>query len=266
MRQRVITAVVALLLFVPLTVLGGPVFQGAVGILAIIGVYELFKMKGLQLLSLEGIIAAFGALVLVLPQDVWLFFLPAKSNSYILFYFCVMILLAVAVFSKNTYTFDEAAFPVLVSLYVGVGFQSFVLARGESLTIIMYALIVVWTTDIGAYMVGRRFGKNKLAPTVSPNKTVEGAIGGILSAVVLAGVFLFFYPIKDAFPYSRWVMLALTVGFSIVGQMGDLVESAYKRHYGVKDSGKILPGHGGILDRFDSLLFVFPVMHLLGLF
>ena len=268
MRQRVITAVVALLIFIPLTVMGGLVFQAASGILAIIGVYELFRMKGLQLASFEGIVAALGAVVLVLPAKEWLFFLPLKATSFTLFYFLVMLLLASAVFSHNTYTFDDVAFPILVSLYVGMGFQAFVLARGEgsNLSVIMYALIVVWSTDIGAYMFGRQFGQHKLAPTVSPNKTIEGSLGGILSAVVLAGLFLFFYPTKGAFVYNNWVMLALTVIFSVVGQLGDLVESAFKRHYDVKDSGKILPGHGGILDRFDSLLFVFPVMHLFGLF
>lgn len=268
MRQRVITAAVALAVFIPITYMGGFIFQGAAALLAVIGVYELFKMKGLELVSFEGVIAALGAVVLVLPKEEWFFFLPAKTTNLNLFYFLVMILLAAAIFSKNTYTLDEAAFPILISLYTGIGFQSLVLARGitGNLSIIIYALIVIWSTDIGAYLVGRKYGKHKLAPTISPNKTIEGAIGGILSAVVLAGLFLFLAPTKDIFPYNNWVMLALTVVFSIVGQLGDLVESAYKRHYGVKDSGTILPGHGGILDRFDSLLFVLPTMALFGIF
>lgn len=268
MKQRVITAVVALALFIPIIIYGGIAIQLTAGALAVVGVYELFKMRGLKLLSFEGIVASIGALTLVLPAKEWFFFLPDKSNSFMLFYLTVMILLCASVFSKNTYTLDEAAFPVLVSLYVGIGFRAFLLARGDgnNLTILMYGLLVVWTTDIGAYMIGRKIGKNKLAPAISPNKTIEGSVGGILCAVVFAAIFFFFYPVKDLFSYNIWVMLALTAVFSLVGQMGDLVESAYKRHYGVKDSGTILPGHGGILDRFDSLLFVFPVMHLLGLF
>jgi phosphatidate cytidylyltransferase len=107
-----------------------------------------------------------------------------------------------------------------------------------------------------------KFGKNKLAPHISPNKTIEGAIGGIICAVIVAVIYLLVWPMN----YSLLVMLPLTAVFSVVGQMGDLVQSAYKRHYGVKDSGNILPGHGGILDRFDSLLFVFPLMHLVGVF
>ena len=123
--------------------------------------------------------------------------------------------------------------------------------------------MIVWITDSGAYLIGRKLGKHKLAPHVSPNKTWEGSIGGSLVSVIVVGLYLVFSPVK--FAYSLPIMLLLTVVLSVGGQIGDLIESAFKRHYGVKDSGKILPGHGGILDRFDSLLFVLPLMHLFGL-
>ncbi len=96
-------------------------------------------------------------------------------------------------------------------------------------------------------------------PAISPNKTVEGAIGGILSAVIVAILFYFFTELQNRF--SLPVLLIISVILSIFGQVGDLVESALKRYYGVKDSGKLLPGHGGILDRVDSWLFVFPVLY-----
>lgn len=96
-------------------------------------------------------------------------------------------------------------------------------------------------------------------PAISPNKTVEGAIGGILSAVIVAILFYFFTELQNRFPLP--VLLIISVILSIFGQVGDLVESALKRYYGVKDSGKLLPGHGGILDRVDSWLFVFPVLY-----
>lgn len=99
-----------------------------------------------------------------------------------------------------------------------------------------------------------------------PNKTIEGALGGIAAAVVVAGLYLLAFPGKDYFGQGSAIMILLTVLFSIAGQFGDLVESAIKRHYGVKDSGNLLPGHGGILDRFDSMLFVFPIMYLFGVF
>lgn len=266
MRQRVITAVVALIIFIPIIWFGGYAIEIGAAVLAVIGVYELFRMKGLELASFEGVLSALGAVFLVLPKDHWFFFLPEKADNFILFYLTVMILLGGLVASKNMYTISQAGFPVIVSLYVGVGFQNFVSARHAGFVVLLYALFVVWATDIGAYMIGKRFGKHKLWPEVSPNKTIEGSLGGVLCAVIVAFLFLLVTPNKELFVYSTPVLLVMTVIFSIVGQFGDLVESSIKRHYNVKDSGTILPGHGGILDRFDSLLFVFPIMHLFGLF
>jgi phosphatidate cytidylyltransferase len=135
----------------------------------------------------------------------------------------------------------------------------------DGLNKVFFALCLVWATDIGAYMIGRQFGRRKLLPKVSPNKTVEGFVGGILSAVVVTIIFLIVDKSLLA-GYSFGMMLLLVVIFSIFSQFGDLVESAIKRHFGVKDSGKIIPGHGGILDRFDGMIFVFPIMHFFGLF
>lgn len=266
MRQRVITAVVALAVFLPIVYVGGIAVEVTGALLAVVGVYELFRMKDLNIISFEGILAALGAVILVLPKGRWFPFLPEQVNNDMLFYLIVMLLLGASVISKNMYTIDEAGFPVLVSLYTGVGFQNFVNARTEGLVVLIFGLFVVWATDIGAYMVGRKYGRNKLWPEISPNKTIEGAVGGIVSAVVVAAIFLILYPGVQYFGHETWLMIVFTVIFSVVGQFGDLVESAIKRHYDVKDSGNILPGHGGILDRFDSLLFVFPVMHLFGVF
>ncbi|WP_407855975.1 phosphatidate cytidylyltransferase [Enterococcus hailinensis] len=264
MRQRVITAVVALVIFIPILYVGGVVLEVAAAVLTGIGVYELFRMKGLAILSFEGVLSILGAVFLVLPAERWMPFLSGNNSNFLLFYLTVMIILGFSVVSKNTYTIDEAGFPVIVSLYVGVGFQNLVTARANSLAILLFAFFIVWSTDIGAYMVGRQIGKHKLWPEISPNKTTEGALGGIASAIVVAIIFFLVQP--AVFHYNLVTIILFTLIFSIVGQFGDLVESAIKRHYDVKDSGNILPGHGGILDRFDSMLFVFPMMHLLGLF
>ena len=115
--------------------------------------------------------------------------------------------------------------------------------------------------NIFAYTFGRKIGKHKLWPAISPNKTWEGTIAGIIMALVLSGVYMYFVPQE----YSMTTMLMIAFVLSIMGQMGDLIESAYKRYYKVKDSGNILPGHGGILDRFDSMLIVLPLLHIFGL-
>lgn len=124
------------------------------------------------------------------------------QTNFILFYVTVMLLLGASVISKNTYTIEEAGFPVIVSLYVGMGFQNFISARSAGFEVLLFALFIVWATDIGAYLFGRRFGRHKLMPDVSPNKTIEGALGGILSAVVVAALFLVFTANKGLFPYQ----------------------------------------------------------------
>lgn len=268
MKQRVITAVIALAIFLPIVFLdfGGQAVNLMAALFAVVGVYELFRMNNLTILSFEGILSAIGAVILVLPKNPWFSFLAEGTSKYALFSVIVLLLLGVLVISKNTYTIDEAGFPIIVSLYVGIGFESFAVARSSSIVVLFFGLLVVWATDIGAYMIGRQYGKRKLWPEISPNKTIEGALGGIVSAVIIAGIYLLVFPVTTYFGHSYVVMLLLTIVLSIVGQFGDLVESAIKRHYGVKDSGTILPGHGGILDRFDSMIFVFPVMYLVGIF
>lgn len=120
----------------------------------------------------------------------------------------------------------------------------------------LWLLILVWTTDTAAYEFGRRFGRTKLAPTISPNKTVEGAIAGLVGAMII-GVLYGIIFMKVSFAAAILISLAI----SALGQAGDLLESKFKRLAGVKDSGNIFPGHGGILDRFDSLLLASPFMY-----
>ncbi len=112
--------------------------------------------------------------------------------------------------------------------------------------------MVVWLTDIGAYFTGKTYGKTKLAPMVSPNKTIEGSIGGVVTALITTTIYSQVVDLNLEFTNYLWIV---TIFVSLAGQFGDLVESAYKRYFGVKDSGKFLPGHGGVLDRIDSTLF-----------
>lgn len=168
-------------------------------------------------------------------------------------------------FNFGQYNYSDVVFPIASSFYIGIGFHNLILARMDGLNKVLFALFIVWATDIGAYLIGRQMGRRKLLPRVSPNKTVEGFLGGIASAVVVGMIFLLVDKSLSA-GYSFFVMFILIALFSVFSQFGDLVESAIKRHYGVKDSGKVIPGHGGIFDRFDGMIFVFPIMHFFGLF
>ena len=120
-----------------------------------------------------------------------------------------------------------------------------------------YGLIVVSSTDTGAFIIGRLFGKHQLAPAISPAKTIEGALGGLASGV------LFSMCLSRVFSFGMSLTLSILMGvlLSVIGQVGDLVESKLKRIARVKNSGQIIPGHGGILDRIDSVVLVLPVLY-----
>ncbi|QIW79866.1 phosphatidate cytidylyltransferase [Bacillus tequilensis] len=265
MKQRILTGVLAAIVFLFLVIVGKLPFTVLIYVMGSVALFELLRMKKLKLVSLPGVI---GLLLL------WLFLLPSQYSfleangisKMEIALFAVLLLLIYTVLVKNTFTFDEVGFITLAAIYIGMCFHYFIEIRNldqYGLTYIFYACVVIWSTDSGAYFVGKSLGKRKLWPEISPNKTVEGFAGGIVIALILATIFQFVAHLPIPYIY----LLLITLFLSVFGQLGDLVESALKRHYDVKDSGKILPGHGGILDRFDSFLFVMPFLYfLLALF
>ncbi|WP_096269857.1 phosphatidate cytidylyltransferase [Paucisalibacillus globulus] len=261
MKQRILTGVIAIILFLPFVIYGDLPFTVVVYLLATIGLYELLKMHKITWYSAPGLMAFILLWLLLYPAAIN-GNLPFTSNTAQIILVFFLLLLAYTVLLKNKFTFDDVGFVLLAVLYVGMGFFYFIETRNGSedgLAQVFFALLLIWSTDTGAYFTGRSFGKNKLWPEISPNKTIEGALGGIVVATIVGVVFHLIYQ----FPYSMVTIVIVSILVSIFGQIGDLVESAFKRHYNVKDSGNILPGHGGILDRFDSAIFVFPVLHLI---
>ena len=260
MRTRIITAVVALAIFIPLIVYGHWPLTIAAVALGIVAMSEILVMKKMFVISFEAIVSYLGVALLILP-DSWLVFLPSVATRWFGFYVLVVLLLLHTVLRKQRFTFDDVGVLTLAMLYIGMGFHYFVVARSINFITLLYGMLIVWLTDSGAYLIGRKIGKNKLAPKISPNKTWEGSIGGTVAATIILAIYLYIWPVGGA-----WLpMVLLTIVLSIMGQFGDLIESSLKRFYGVKVSGKILPGHGGILDRFDSMLIVMPMLHLLGI-
>ncbi|RHW36409.1 phosphatidate cytidylyltransferase [Neobacillus notoginsengisoli] len=262
MKQRIITAVVAAALFLPIVIIGGRPLILLAYLLASAGFYELVKMKKLNLASFPGIVSLVTLWLLILPPDYteWIGrFGYGKQDIAVI---AVLLLLAYTVASKNRFTFDDASFLAMAVAYVGAGFYFFMETRNAGgLSWLFYSLFIMWATDSGAYFVGRAKGKRKLWPEISPNKTVEGFLGGIMCALLVAIGFVVFSDL--GVPAVK--LLIVTAFLSVFGQLGDLAESAFKRNYHIKDSGNILPGHGGILDRFDSLLFVWPLIHIFQL-
>jgi len=256
MKTRTITAIIAMAIFLPVVVYGKLPLLIMAYLLAIVALKEVLNMKNIKLYSLPGIISVVAICLIMLPEKSKLVALDYQVPFLILM---SLIMLSYTVMSKNRFNFVDAAFCMLAVAYIGIGFMYFYETRNNGLIYILFALLIVWVTDTGAYIFGRLFGKNKLWPEISPNKTIEGFVGGILSSTIIAIIFSINYDM----PPSILPLILLTWLFSMFGQLGDLVESALKRHFDVKDSGNLLPGHGGILDRFDSFIFVLPLMNIL---
>lgn len=265
MKTRIITGLVAGALFLPIVYMGGKPFFLLICAMAVIALSELIKMRKMSLFSVPSVIAFLTMLSIVASEhfEATLVYFDPQSAVYL----GITLILAYTVFSKNKFTFEDAGFLTVSTMYVGISFFFFNEIRVIGLEELLLVLFLIWASDIGAYFSGRALGKHKLWPEISPNKTVEGFVGGILLAVVVS---LVFGHINSNGANSMGQSIAwfacLGVVVAVLGTLGDLVQSAYKRHYGVKDAGNILPGHGGILDRFDSLLFTLPILFILNIF
>jgi phosphatidate cytidylyltransferase len=191
--------------------------------------------------------AAAGYVLLAWPAETWL-------------YLTVLTLAALAWAMRAedlAHSLPRASLLVLGVVYVFGTWKCAIPLRAINPHWLMYGLIVSWTGDIGAYYIGRKFGKHRLAPRVSPKKSWEGAAASVASSVLISGAYLWRFVPGMTIPLA----IGITVAANIAGQLGDLAESAMKRGAGVKDSGTILPGHGGFLDRVDSTLFALPVIY-----
>ncbi|WP_310550355.1 phosphatidate cytidylyltransferase [Paenibacillus glufosinatiresistens] len=263
MKQRLITGLWAGALFLGLTLLGGWGYHLLLTAMALIGLYEFIKMTKTPPIGTAAAIAYAALIGFMIP---WRLLDRSPIFSFEQgMWLLLLLFLLLTVFTKNRVNIGAAALLFVGTVYIGTGFAYMAASRaagdGHGIYWTFLLLCCIWGSDAGAYFVGRAVGRNKLWPAISPNKTVEGAAGGVLIAMIIAVVFWLFH--TDLFSAGRALLIGLSC--AVVGQLGDLVQSAYKRVYGIKDSGSLLPGHGGILDRCDSWLIVFPFVHLMTL-
>lgn len=275
LTRRILFALVGAPLTVGLIYAGGWIFTAALGALSALGAWELFRMAragGHEPLDEVGIVLAASVPLLVHASYLGVFRATIT--------FAVMLFLALAaavIWLRGTarkplvalaLTVVGIVYPALVVYMYPLRYHDYAVGALAGTVLVMFPIFITWATDTGAYAFGRMLGRHKLIPSVSPGKTVEGAVGGVVLAVLIAWAYVQFLLV----PYAQLTIrpmgiVAFAIVISVVGQIGDLAESLLKRDAGVKDSSTLLPGHGGILDRFDSLYFVLPVAYLIiGLF
>lgn len=236
----------------------GPVwlFNATVALIAVLAMYEflaLGKAKGYDVPTVLCI-----AIMLVIIAA----FIIEDLSVELGMFAALLIIPASYVVTKKSLenALPSSAIAVLATTYVGMLGGSLIRLHNdfpEGYKLVFFLLLVVWLGDSGAYYVGKQFGKHKLSPRISPKKTIEGLIGGVSASIITAIVIHFtFFP---KFPLLHAVIAGILL--SIAGVIGDLAESMWKRSAAVKDSGTLIPGHGGFLDRFDSIFFTAPILY-----
>lgn len=253
MVKRVLSALIGAPILLFITWLGDIYLASLVVLLALLGLKEILeigKKAGLVIdWKFTALLSLLWLVVFWLGKTEWL--LPLGIIWFILFFGRFALLYPQMNFTEASFEFFAFVYPVALFTYL-----YYLRELPQGLNWCFYVFLLVWITDTGAFFVGNSLGKKKLAPKVSPNKSIEGAVGGLIAALVFG---LIFWMITHEGNLLAVLVLSLTT--SVVSQIGDLFESALKRSAGVKDSGKLIPGHGGILDRFDSFLFALPAVY-----
>ena len=259
--KRWISGLIALPFLIFLVYKGGVLFTILISIAALVALWEYYRIvTGNDARSMASVIFLWGYGISL--AIIWSAFFVGPDLS---LNFIVLNLLVIALISLFQFKTDQTVLGTLIKqlqgiIYIPVLLSYLVLIRQSSSGMIwlFVLLAVIFAGDTGAYYVGSYWGRHKLSPAVSPGKTIEGSIGGLLANLVIGGVAKFFF--LSELPWGLSLLFFLAVG--LAGQVGDLFESELKRSSGIKDSGAILPGHGGILDRIDALLFASPVAYI----
>lgn len=257
-KTRLLSGAVLTLLTIGILYLGGYVTGVAVLLLSLGGIYELLRVYKLEKTSMG--IMAYGMTIAYYCLLFW----KQQSLMLLLVVLYVLLVLAVYVIQYPKYKDRDAMVTIVAFFYIALMisfmYQIRILKYGGALIVMVY--ICSWINDTCAYCVGVKFGKHKMSPKLSPKKSVEGLLGGIIGSAVIGGIYgIFFnakvYELKNA-PIIFAVAGAVGAGFAVIG---DLTASAIKRNNDIKDYGKLIPGHGGIMDRFDSIIFTAPIVY-----
>jgi len=255
MKDRIISALIIALVCIPILIYGRWVFKLFGTILAVRGLYEMIKIKyeDKPPLFIMRLLSYFIVVLLCINNA------NLHINEYTINYQFIAIILFVYLFAlvifdnHKKYNIEDALYLASSSLFIGFSFNLLILIRNYDINYLIYILLIAIFTDTYALISGSLIGKHKLCPNISPKKTIEGAIGGTLMGTFVG---TFFYLTVINSNVSLMFIILITMVLSLVGQAGDLIFSSMKRQYHKKDFSNLIPGHGGLLDRVDSLIFV----------
>lgn len=258
--QRIETAIILVVILIPIFVYGSWPLQLAILFLACRGLFEILRMIDIPFYSLPSLLAHLSIAFIVFSDR-----LGPKLPTYLEVQHMIALMTLLMLISATvhqSFTFIDAGIAVLGIIYIGYGFYSMYYIREQDGFLLILIVLATVISDTGAYLIGSFFGKHKLAPILSPNKTIEGSLGGVLASGFLIFIIVSLFPFL---PMTPVVGGLIAIIIAIASQFGDLIESGMKREFNVKDTGTILPGHGGILDRFDSLIFATTLALILGI-
>lgn len=263
LKQRLIFGIAGIILALAVLIFTSPLVIGCfVALIALIGMYEFFKVTGLKNSpsSYAGYVFSLALYLLVL-------FCKTNLKEYIMLLICayILVLMTIMVFFHSKCTFSKAALSFMGTMYISIFFMHIIFIRNTEAGYLNIWLIFIsaWATDTFAYFAGRMFGKHKLCPTISPKKTIEGAVGGTIGCIICICLYVYFCSKYSLFSANYLNAVILSLLTAIFSQLGDLAASCIKREHDVKDYGNLIPGHGGILDRFDSALLISPLVYYL---
>ncbi len=256
MVKRILTSVLLLPLLLAVIYVRGFVLDMAVGLITLIALFELFR--GFENIGVRPMLKLSWLTVLMYYAGLY-FELPSVYYLFVTSFF-TLVLMLISLFSKAEHM-NDVSVTAFGFLYVVIPFVHIALvSRLENLFLLVYVFILAWVSDTCAYFIGKFFGKKKLLPAISPNKTVAGSVAGVVGTAIVSVLFAYFFAPKDFLIYAA----PLGALGSVAGQVGDLVASKIKRYVKIKDYGKLIPGHGGILDRFDSIMLTAPIVYYIG--
>ena len=255
MKTRVLSAVLMVAIFIPFLLMGGLPFNIFMAVVSAFGLHELIKVRETRK-KFPQVLKIFAYILVMILCFTEINAIEFSYNmDYRFLAFIVFLFTSPMVFINDTkkYNLNDALFLVSLVVFIGLSFKLIVITRNFDITYIIYLLLITTITDTFALISGMLVGNHKLCPKISPKKTVEGLIGGVLMGTFVATSF-YFTVINSSI--SLVFLIFITALLCVVGQLGDLVFSSIKRYYDIKDFSNLIPGHGGILDRFDSLVYV----------